>query len=280
MDVPFLVGLDLVTGAGRGFGKVVARHLADAGLRVAVLGRNRTATETIATEIGGIPLFADILDRSAVDAEVARLVRESGAPDVLVNNAGVGGSFGLAWEQDPDDWWNTVEVNVRGTHHVTRAVVPSMVDAGRGRIINVVSHAGTARWPYGSPYVVAKAGLIKYGENLAAEVRKAGISVFNYHPGILEIGLTETLFASSPEPGSLDEMISKWFAEQIAEGRSVDPDESASKLVRFALGEADQLSGRYFTAYDDLDEIFARASDIKGTDVYTLGLIQSDDEVP
>ena len=269
-------GIALVTGAGRGFGAVVARHLASTGITVAVLGRNKAAIHAIAEEVGGVALLADILDRDAVDAAVSSLVSDRGAPDVLVNNAGVSGRFGLAWELDRDEWWSTVEVNVRGTHNVTTAVVPHMIATEAGRIINVVSHAGTARWPYGSSYVVAKAGMIKYGENLAAEVRKHNIAVFNYHPGILEIGLTENLFTSELPEGSLDAWIAEWFRKQIADGRSVDADVAAAKLVRLAHGDADALSGRYLTAYDDLDDIFARADEIAASNALTLGLLPPD----
>jgi NAD(P)-dependent dehydrogenase (short-subunit alcohol dehydrogenase family) len=182
----------------------------------------------------------------------------------------------LAWEVDHDAWWRTVEVNVRGVHIVTTAVVPGMVSAGAGRIINVVSHAGTARWPYSSAYVVSKAGAIKYGENLAAEVRKHGVKVFNYHPGILEIGLTEKVFETEPEPGSLEEMVFGWFKKQIADGKSVDAVVAADTLVRLALGDADFLSGRYVTAYDDLDELISRGAEIADSRLYTLGLLEPD----
>jgi NADP-dependent 3-hydroxy acid dehydrogenase YdfG len=266
--------LALVTGAGRGFGAVVARRLAGAGIRVAALGRNPAAIEAIADETGGLSVIADVLDERRVDEGVRALVAEHGPIGVLVNNAGVGGTFGLAWEADRDAWWHTVEVNVRGTHNVTSAVVPSMVEAGAGRIINVVSHAGTARWPYSSAYVVSKAGVIKYGENLAAEVRRLGVKVFNYHPGILEIGLTENFFATDPQPGTLEGMVADWFRKQIAEGRSMDATVSADKLVRLAWGDADALSGRYLTAYDDLDELLSRSTEIVDANLYTLGLLE------
>ena len=266
--------LALVTGGGRGYGAVIAQQLAAAGVKVAVLGRDRAAVDEVSDQVAGVPVVADILDRPGIEAAVSNLIAEHGPVTALINNAGVGGTFGLAWEVDPDDWWQTIEVNVRGTHNVTSAVLPAMVEAGGGRIISVVSHSGTARWPYGSAYAISKAALIKYGENLAAEVRKLGIVVLNYDPGILEIGLTETLFASEPAPGSLDAMVADWFREQIAAGRSVDAEVSAAGLVRLALGDADELSGRYLTAHDDLDEIVSHAPEITNSNLYTLGLLK------
>jgi NADP-dependent 3-hydroxy acid dehydrogenase YdfG len=265
--------LALVTGAGRGYGAVVARRLADRGVTVALLGRDAVALQALADDIGGVPLVADVLDGDAVDARVQELQSQHGAVDVLVNNAGVGGPLGLAWEVDRDAWWHTLEVNVRGTHNVTCSVLPAMVAARSGRVINVVSHAGTHRWPYGSAYAVSKAAAIKLGENLAAEVRRQGVTVLNFHPGILEIGLTDSLFKAEPAPGTTEAMVAQWFRDEIAAGHSVDAEVSAGKLVRLAMGEADALSGRYLTAYDDLDEVLAHLDDVVSSSAYTLGLI-------
>lgn len=266
--------LSLVTGAGRGYGAEVARQLVAAGHDVAVLGRQEADVRRIADEVGGIPMVADILDASALDDAVAALVTTHGPVETLVNNAGVGGGLGLAWELDRDEWWHAFEVNVRGTHNATTAVLPTMLERGSGRVINIVSHAGVARWPYGSSYAVSKAALIKYGENLANELKRRGVAVLNFHPGILEIGLTETLFDSKPAPGSTEHMVEQWFRQQIAEGRSVDAAISAKALARLASGEFDRLSGHYLTAYDDLDELRRRIDEIAGTDVLTLGLIE------
>jgi NAD(P)-dependent dehydrogenase (short-subunit alcohol dehydrogenase family) len=148
-----------------------------------------------------------------------------------------------------------------------------MVARRRGRVINVVSNAGVARWPYGSAYAVSKAAVIKHGENLAAEVRRHGITVLNFHPGILEIGLTETLFDADPPPGSYEAMVTVWFRRQIAEGRSIDAEASAAQLARLAGGVADALTGRYLTAYDDIEGMATDGAKLAETD-YTLGLLK------
>ncbi len=265
--------LALVTGGGRGYGATVAKRLAEEGFTVAVLGRDQSALEVVAEATGGVAVHADVLDAARIDQAIQELLADYGAIDVLVNNAGVGGPLGPAWEVDLNDWWRTFEVNVHGTHIVTRAVLPGMLARRQGRIINVVSNAGVARWPLGSAYAVSKAALIKYGENLAAEVRRHDVIVLNFHPGILEIGLTETLFAADAQPGTYEAMIANWFRKQISEGRSIDAEESASQLVRLAEGIADALTGRYLTAYDDIEEIAANAVNITDTD-YTLGLLR------
>jgi NAD(P)-dependent dehydrogenase (short-subunit alcohol dehydrogenase family) len=263
----------LPSGALHGRVLDAAPLLAADGFTVAVLARDPAAAEAVAGAIGGIAVQADVLDADRVERVVETLVEDHGAIDVLVNNAGVGGTLAPLWEVDPDDWWHTLEVNVRGTHTVTRAVVPHMIARRRGRIVNVVSNAGVARWPLGSAYAVSKAAVIKHGENLAAEVRRHGVVVLNFHPGILEIGLTDTLFTAEPEPGTHAARVADWFRQQIAEGRSVDADVSAGQLARLAGGALDAFTGRYLTAYDDLDAIVAGAADLGDTD-YTLGLLK------
>jgi NADP-dependent 3-hydroxy acid dehydrogenase YdfG len=265
--------LALVTGGGRGYGACVVRALAAQGAVVGVLGRDAGAVGAIADEVSGVAVVADVLDVQAVRRGIDALVERCGPVEILVNNAGVAGTFGRAWEIDGDDWWRTVEVNLRGSHNVTSAVLAAMCDRGRGRIINVVSNAGVNRWPLGSSYAVSKAALIKYGENVAAEVRRFGVVVLNFNPGILEIGLTETLFAAEPQPGTHDAMIAAWLREQLAAGRGIAAEVSAAQLARLASGAADALTGRYITAYDDIDALVARADEIVDANHYTLGLL-------
>jgi NAD(P)-dependent dehydrogenase (short-subunit alcohol dehydrogenase family) len=263
----------VVTGASRGYGESVARALADKGARVGVLGRDADRVAAVSDDIGGVGAVADALNPAEVKAAMARIDATLGAVDLLVNNAGIGGPLGLGWEVDPDEWWNCIEVNVRGPYIASRALLPSMIAAGRGTIINIVSHAGTARWPFGSAYSVAKAALIKFGENLAAEVRRHGIVVVNYHPGILEIGLTANLFAQEPAEGSPAARVAAWFRDQIATGRSVSTEQSVDVLLELAATAGPELSGRYVTAYDDLVDVKQKAG-AGADDMFTLGLIR------
>jgi NAD(P)-dependent dehydrogenase (short-subunit alcohol dehydrogenase family) len=262
----------LVTGGARGYGEAVSRRLAAAGATVVVLGRDPSRVTALATEIGGLPAIADVVDQVQVQAAVDQVLADAGRIDVLVNNAGLGWPLGPAWEVDSGEWWHCVEVNVRGSYIVTRAVLPAMIAAGSGRIINIVSHAGTARWPLGSAYAVSKAALIKLGENLAVETQRYGIAIVNYHPGILDIGLTETLLTKS-EISSSESRVADWFQQQIDSGNNADVDDSCDTVVALAAGAADRLSGRYLTAYDDLGEIL-KAVESGNAETQTLGLIR------
>jgi NAD(P)-dependent dehydrogenase (short-subunit alcohol dehydrogenase family) len=263
----------LVTGAGRGYGREVAVGLARAGYLVGVLGRDPATMRALADELGGVPLLADVRDESGVAAAVEQFAAAGGPPDVLVNNAGLQGPDGPAWEVPAAEWWDCLEVNVRGAHQVTAAVVPHMIGAGGGRIINIVSHAGVARWPLKSAYAVSKAALIKYAETLAVELRRYGIAIVSYHPGVLEIGFATAIVGSEPEPGTYQARHKAWFEGERAAGRVIDTARSLDGLIRLAEGAADRLSGRYVSAYDDLDEVVHQVE--SGPDnAFTLGLIR------
>jgi NAD(P)-dependent dehydrogenase (short-subunit alcohol dehydrogenase family) len=147
----------LVTGGGRGIGANVARELARAGMRVAVSARTRAQVEEVANEIGGLAIEADVSKREDVERMVETVERELGPIDLLVANAGIGLRESDAWEMEPDEWWHVLEVNVLGVYLSTRAVIPGMLERGRGRI--VITGSGRAYLPGSSQtaYAASKA---------------------------------------------------------------------------------------------------------------------------
>ncbi len=267
----------LITGASRGIGRATAERFAAEGARVALLARSATGLqETLAVvrDAGGEggAFSADVTDERAV-AEAHREIESSLGPvDVLVNNAGVGGPTGEMWDVDPDAWWQTVDVNLRGTFICSRTVLPAMVQRGQGRIVNVVSNAGAHRWPYFTAYAVSKAAVIKLTESLAAETRAHGVSVFAAHPGLVRAGLTDAALADGPRPaaGSLEGRVQAWFDRQLAEGRTVSAEEAAAFMVDLASGRADALSGRYIAIEDDLDALVQRAQEVVRDNLHAL----------
>jgi len=260
----------LVTGASRGLGQAFAVGLAKAGMAVALTGRTESdlaETLKMVQEAGakGIASPADVRDRASIEQLVARVERELGSIDVLVNNAGVGEPFGPTWEVDPDEWWRCQEVNVRGPMLCSHAVLRAMVKRKRGRIINISSGAGTRSVPYMSAYVTSKAALIRFSEVLADEVREHGISVFAIQPGSVRTRMAEQILSSSAA--------NKWFSwlEQVYERGENLTTEPATRLVLFlASGAADKLSGRFFNVAEDAKDVVSRAEEITAKDLYTL----------
>ena len=178
----------IVTGGGRGIGRAIAEGLARAGAAVTVLARSEdelAETVRLIESSGGwaIAVVADVTDERAVQDAVERTERELGPVDLLVNNAAVATPVGPAWEVDPDAWWRTVEVNLRGPFLGARAVLPSMLRRRAGRIVNIVAVAAFNTAPFMSAYGGSKAALISFTDDLAAETREHGISVFAIRPG-------------------------------------------------------------------------------------------------
>ncbi|MGH3713828.1 MAG: SDR family NAD(P)-dependent oxidoreductase [Micromonosporaceae bacterium] len=267
----------LVTGGGRGFGRVVARELAAAGAAVAVTGRTpeplADAVQEIKSSGGtGFAVPMDVADPEAVAAGVAVVADQLGPIDLLVNNAGCNGPLGPQWEVDQSLWWHTVEVNLRGVALCSAAVLPSMVERGRGRVVNVVSHAGVFRWPHMSAYSVSKAAVIKLTENQAYEARRYGVAVFAVHPGVLRIGLAEEVLGFDGPEGSYEAKMSDWLERQFEAGNVVEPETGARLIARLAGGDADVLSGRYLVATDDVDQLLADAASITAEDRLLLRL--------
>ena len=243
-----LEGVALVTGGGRGIGAGVARELADAGMRVAVTARTAEQVEAVAQEIGGIALVGDVSHRE----DVERWVAELGEVDLLVANAGINGPTGNAWEAAPDEWWQVFEVNVLGVYLCCRAVIPGMLERGRGRI--VITGSGAAYLPGGggSPaYAASKAAVWRFGETLARQL-EGRIPVFVISPGLVQTEMTSSFPDDAP-----------WT-----------PPELAPRLVRaLASGRADALSGRYIHAeHDDVDDLVRRADEIRENDLNAIRL--------
>jgi NAD(P)-dependent dehydrogenase (short-subunit alcohol dehydrogenase family) len=267
----------LVTGGGRGVGRVLALAAADAGATVGLIARSPDQlAESVrlieAAGGGAAAACADLSDPEAAATAVQALRGELGPVDLLVNNAGVNGPVGPAWEVPEDDWWRTVEVNLRGVTLCSRLVLPEMVARRRGRIVNLTSQAGVFRWPLASAYSVSKAAVIKFTENLGHEIRRHGISVFSVHPGILPIGLSEPALASTAPADSPQGRLRDWVRQELAAGRGARPHQVAELLIRIATGELDRLSGRHLSVHDDLDTMLAHTEDILRDDLNVLRL--------
>ncbi len=266
----------VVTGGGRGLGRVLAQGLVRAGAAVGLIARSQdqlAQSLQILQKSGGqaVAAVADVTDPAAAEAAVMQLRDQLGHIDLLVNNAGVNGPIGPAWEVAEDEWWRTVEVNLRGVELCSRLVLPHMIARRRGRIVNITSRAGVYRWPMLSAYSVSKAAVVKYVENLAQETKRYGIAVFSLHPGLLPIGFGELALAAAdvPAPGP-HAAVGDWFREEMASGRGADPAKAVELLTRLAAGEADVLSGRHLTVDDDLDDLLARIEEVRRADSYLL----------
>jgi NAD(P)-dependent dehydrogenase (short-subunit alcohol dehydrogenase family) len=258
----------IVTGAGRGVGRAVAIGLAAAGASVAAAARSRDELgEVVATiEAAGGRAAAvptDVTDAVAVE-ELAAAAAALGPVTLLVNNAGSWGQVGPVAGSDAELWWRDVEVNLRGTYLCTRAVLPAMLAAGRGRIVNVSSYAAVAARPYLTAYASSKAAVLRFTDSLAGELEGTGVLAFAITPGLVRTQLLEGVTGSDagrrflPELGERDDVL--------------EPERAAALVAEIAAGRLDPLAGRFVHVLDDVGELLRRADEIAGRDLYTLRL--------
>ncbi len=247
-----LEGVALVTGGGRGIGANVARELAAAGMRVAVSARTRSQVEAVADEIGGVAVEADVSKRDDVERMVSSVERELGPIDLLVANAGISIAHDDVWEVEPTEWWRVHEVNVLGVYLCCRAVIPGMLERGRGRIVIVASGAAYLPGSKSTAYTSSKAAVNRFAETLANQL-EGRIPVFPISPGLVRTEMTEGSFPDD----------APWT-----------PPEYAPRLVRaLASGSFDALSGRYLHAeHDPPEQLEQRIDQIVADDLNAIRL--------
>jgi 3-hydroxybutyrate dehydrogenase len=190
----------LVTGGGRGIGREAALALASAGADVAVAARSAgDLAETVARirAVGrrGEAIVCDVAERPQVDAMIARVKSTLGAPLILVNNAGIAGSAKLTDTTD-EMWDRMLRVNATGAFYSTRAVLPMMLAAKWGRIVNVASVAARVGAPYIAAYAASKHALLGLTRAVAAEVAARGVTVNAVCPGYVDTGMTDASAAN------------------------------------------------------------------------------------
>lgn len=227
----------LVTGASRGIGRATALRLAAAGATVTGTYRSQEAAarelaEAGAGLLGTVEMMrCDITDPQAVSATVSAILERHGSVGALVNNAGVWRGGRLV-TLDERDWQLVLDTDVAAVFRVTQAVLPSMLQAGRGAIVNVSSIVGMMAYPGDTAYASAKAAVNAFTRSLAKEVARSGVTVNAVAPGSLDTDMTR----------QLDERARERFLARIPMGRQGTPEEVA-ETIAFLVGAPAYLTG-------------------------------------
>jgi len=234
----------IVTGAGSGIGRAIAYRLAEDGFAVAVLDLNDEAAQRVAEEtrekghqaaaFGGV----DVSDRAQVDDAVQRVRDTLGPPLVLVNNAGLTG-FKEFLKITDEMWDRIMAVNLSGPFYCTQAVVPDMIEAGWGRIVNISSSSAQSGQQYMVHYVSSKAGLIGFTKALALELGPKGITVNTIPPGFVDT----PMLRASEERGLLGGTVDH-HAELTPVRRPGRPEDIAAACSFLVSDEAGYVTGQ------------------------------------
>ena len=194
----------LVTGASRGIGAVIARRLAEAGVKVGVnyLSSPESAEEVVSSIIsaGGEALMVegDVSQEEPAKSTVQQVVSNWGRIDILVNNAGINRDR-LLLRMNTDDWDQVIQVDLRGAFLCTRFVMPHLIKQRSGRIVNISSVVGISGNPGQANYAAAKAGLIGFTKSVAREVASRNVTVNALAPGYIATGMVEKLSEAARE---------------------------------------------------------------------------------
>ncbi len=234
----------IVTGGASGIGRAIALRLARDGADVAVFDLDAKGSETVAGEIRGLGRRAlaarvDVASADDVSKAVAQVRETLGAVSVLVNNAGHAAITPLV-DMTEEQWDRMLDVHVKGAFLCSRAVLPGMIAAGFGRIVNVASVAGLEGEAHLVHYSAAKAGIIGFSKALAREVGAAGITVNAIAPGLIDTPILGTL---GVPPAALEEF-KKSLMVRTPVGRVGQPDDIAAAAAYLASLEAGFMTGQ------------------------------------
>lgn len=245
-----------VTGAARGIGRAIAMALAEAGADVAVADvhpepfvgerwyrlRERTSgaeeevpTATAIVELGrrAVAIGVDVSDAEAVVDAIARCAAELGAPDVLVNNAGIVNNIAPIATMAPDAWQHELQVNLSGMFHTVRAAVPAMAERGWGRVVNLASIAALSPGLGQPAYAASKAGVIGFTRAVAQEFGPAGVTANAILPGLI----------ATPLVRSMPEHLREHYVQRTPVARLGEPEDIGVLAAFLASPAAGFISG-------------------------------------
>ncbi|MBT4431715.1 MAG: SDR family oxidoreductase [Nitrospinaceae bacterium] len=262
----------LITGGSLGIGKATVTKFLDEGAKVAFCARNEQEIKKAVAEFEKInpdvlSVRADITDKEQVANMVEAATRRFGNIDILVNNAGIYGPIGPSWEVDLDLWEEAMRINLFGTMKVCQAVVPLMIKAGGGKIINIAGGGAAGPFPRYSAYASSKAALVRVTENLSIELSDHNIQVNSIAPGFVVTRLHQQTMDAGDNAGA--EFLQK-TRKEMEEG-GVDPSVPAALAAYLASPRGDAITGKFISAiWDGWAGFEKHLEDFKKSDVYTL----------
>ncbi|GAB3691655.1 SDR family NAD(P)-dependent oxidoreductase [Angustibacter aerolatus] len=217
MDLGLQGRTALVSGGASGIGRETARQLLAEGVQVVVTDRDADGVRAAADELGATAVVADLTDPADVD-RLAAEVREvlGGAPDVLVNAAGITGATGAFHEIDDAGWLETLQADLLSSVRLTRAFVEEMAHRGSGRIVNVASEDALNAYTDDPPYVASKAALLALTKVLSKTYGHRGVLVNAVSPAFIETPMTDAMMdeRAQQDGGDRDDAVARFLHDE------------------------------------------------------------------
>ena len=266
----------IITGANQGLGKAIAHAFVRAGADVLLCARDQKKLAEVVTELRGLctsdqkveSIPVDVSKKKDVDQLISDALATFSQVHILVNNAGVYGPKGPIEEVDWDEWVQAIEINLLGSILTARAILPHFRSNRYGKLIQLSGGGATAPLPFVSAYAASKAGIVRFMETLAEEVRADSIDVNSIAPGALNTRLLDEVLEAGPEK------VGKSFYERalVQKSSGGTPLEQGAELAVFlASAASDGITGKLISAVWDPWEHFAEhMEDLRKTDIYTL----------
>ena len=273
----------IITGANQGFGLALAKEFVGQGASIALCARDGgllekvqiQLTQSIGEDQKILAFETDVSNPDEVHAFVDQVIQKLGKIDILVNNAGVYGPMGVIEDVEWEKWVQAIEINLFGSILMCRAVLPYFKAQRAGKIIQLSGGGATNPMPCLSAYAVSKAGIVRFVETLAEEVREFGIDVNAIAPGALNTRLLEEVLQAGPE--------------KVGEGfyqKSLQQKESGGASLEIGVGLAvflgssasDGITGKLISAlWDNWSEWPKYLEELQQSDVYALRRITGRD---
>jgi len=266
----------LVTGSNQGLGLEIAKKYVIAGADVMITGRDEALLKNAFKILKNIAIpnqiiafhACEISSINSVQSLIDTTLEALFGCDILVNNAGVYGPKGPSEEVDWDEWVKTIEINLFGSVLTCRFLVPHFKSQGKGKIIQISGGGATNPLPNISAYAASKAGIIRFMESLAEELKENNIDVNAIAPGALNTRMLEEILAAGPTKVG-QAFYDRALIQKEQGGTSLET--GANLAVFLASALSDGITGKLISAlWDDWEKFPAFAQDLRQSDVYTL----------
>jgi NAD(P)-dependent dehydrogenase (short-subunit alcohol dehydrogenase family) len=247
--LPLRGRIALVTGAGRGIGREIALALARAGADVAVTARSTDEIEAVATQIrdlgrSAVAVPCDVTDAALVTQMASAVQNRLGPVTILVNNAGL--ALSHKFLDHPDALWHQIiAANLDSVYYVSKAIVPMMIEAGWGRIVNIASIASKVGAKYLAAYTASKHGVLGLTRALAAEFVKNNITVNAVCPGYVNTPMTAANIANIVARTGMSETAARATLENVSpQQRLIEPEEVVAVVMLLVSDAARGITGQ------------------------------------